>query len=326
MTVHVRGLAVLLAKVTVSAGLMTFLLVRADLGAIRETLAAAAPGWLAVAFLMFFTGYVITAARWRLLLAAQGVTARLGELVQSFAIAVFFNNLLPSTIGGDAFRMYDSWRLGANRAESISVVLVDRILGLLALMSVAAVALLFAPEVSGRTPLIGWLLAAVMAGIAAGLWLVFGRAAPRLMKLTRRSRIFAWPMARVSSLVSGLAPFRNRPDVLWRALALSVLLQTNVIVHFIVLAHALDVPIAWPAMFIIVPLALLLMILPVSVNGIGLREAVFVFLFGLYGIDREQAIAFAWTSFAMIVAQGMLGGIVFATRRARLHRQVEAQR
>jgi uncharacterized membrane protein YbhN (UPF0104 family) len=68
-------------------------------------------------------------------------------------------------------------------------------------------------------------------------------------------------------------------------------------------------------MFIIIPLATLIMLAPVSINGVGVREAVLVFFFSLYGVNEEAAIAFAWVWLAMLLAQGVVGGVVLMLRR-----------
>jgi uncharacterized membrane protein YbhN (UPF0104 family) len=95
---------------------------------------------------------------------------------------------------------------------------------------------------------------------------------------------------------------------------LSLLLQMNVIVHFIIIALAMGLDIPIIAMFVIIPVATVVMMLPVSINGIGLREAVFVLFFGMFGLAGDQSIAFAWIAYGFVLAQGLLGGLVFAGR------------
>lgn len=304
------------AKILVSGGLIWWLLRSADLATIGHTVASADRRILLVAFLVFFIGYFITAARWKLLLHTQGVASRIWFLVQSFAIAVFFNNFLPSTVGGDVYRMYDSWRLGAGKTRAVSVVLVDRIFGLFALLCYALAASLFVPEVARRLPGLQLFILLAMAGIMVIAWLAFGGGHHLLRRVQELEHpLFRLPLKIVNRIAAGFELFRGRRDVLLKALGFSFLLQLNVVFHYWLITAALGLEVPFHAMFLVVPLALLLMMLPVSINGIGLRETVFVFLLGLFAVSREQAIAFAWISFGMILAQGVIGGIVFMVRR-----------
>ena len=84
-----------------------------------------------------------------------------------------------------------------------------------------------------------------------------------------------------------------------------------------IVAYALDINVPVTGMFIIIPLATLIMLLPVSINGVGVREATLVFFFSIYGVSAESAIAFAWIWLAMLLGQGVVGGIVFMFRKNR---------
>ena len=306
----------IVAKVLVSLGLIVWLLRRSDLDAIWRTLAGADIGRLAAAFLVFFLVYWLIAARWRLLLAAQKVPASTVYLVNSFAISIFFNNFLPSIVGGDLYRMYDSWRLGARRSVAVSVVLVDRVTGLFALLCYAFVASFYAAPLVARVPSLQWLLLLAVGAIAIAGWLIFAPAGRRLESLLgNRHPLLRRPLGLLEKIVSSFALFSGRHDVLLRALGLSLLAHlTSIVVHMLLL-NALGIQAPLHSMFIVVPLAFLLMMVPVSINGIGLREAVFVFLLSAFGVGAEQAIAFAWASFGLTLAQGVVGGVVFLLRR-----------
>ena len=103
---------------------------------------AEADKWLIVgAFLLYFVGLCIIASRWKLLLRVQGVSASFFTLVKSMMVAIFFNNFLPSTIGGDAMRAYDTWKLGGGKTQSVSIVFIDRLLGVFTLFILALLAL-----------------------------------------------------------------------------------------------------------------------------------------------------------------------------------------
>ncbi|MDE0978169.1 MAG: lysylphosphatidylglycerol synthase domain-containing protein, partial [Arenicellales bacterium] len=109
--------------------------------------------------------------------------------------------------------------------------------------------------------------------------------------------------------------YRSASSAILRAFGLSVLLQINVVVHFVLIARGVGIMVPVESMFLIVPVAIFVMMLPLSINAIGVREAIFVFFFSLYGVPDFQALALAWVSYGFTLIQGVLGGIVFAVRR-----------
>jgi uncharacterized membrane protein YbhN (UPF0104 family) len=116
-------------------------------------------------------------------------------------------------------------------------------------------------------------------------------------------------------VIKVFAAYNGKPAVLMGALALSVLLQLNVILHYYLLALALQISVPLDAMFIIIPVSIVVMMIPVSINAIGVREAIFVIMFGLYGVSNSDSLAFAWMSFILITLLGVVGGVVFMLRR-----------
>lgn len=293
-----RRWVILALKVAVSATLMTWVLLRTDLGSVIGALGRSEPALVAAAFALNFVGYLVSILRWRVLLIAQGARPGLRFLVQGYMTAVFFNNILPSTIGGDTLRIYDSWQLIGSRSRAVAVIVLDRLVGVLALALYAVVALTLAPRFpSDLGPVRLWLGAGVI-GILAVVWVVFF--APR--RLPGRAG-------------TALDAYRGNRTALAHALGLSVLLQGNVILFYFLLAQSLDFSVSAVAYFIAIPIALVLMAVPISINGIGIRENAFAFLFGAYGVSAAEAVALAWLALAIGLAHGALGGIVYTTRR-----------
>ena len=303
------------AKVLVSGTVLFWIIHDLELKQVALVIAEADALLLLLAFLMFFLGYLITAFRWRLLLSAQGVSARIGFLVRSFIVAIFFNNLLPSTIGGDIVRVYDSWRLGNSRSGAASVVIVDRLMGLLALASYALVTVISAWELAGLVPALPALVLGATLAVGSLAWFVFF-APRRLYQALEKYHApgTAPPWRILAKIASAFSVFSGRRDLLGRAFGLSLLLQLNVIIHFIIVSRALGIDIPVLAMFTVIPLSIFVTMLPVSINGIGLREGVFVFFFSAYGIGAVEAVAFAWVALGFVILQGIMGGILFATR------------
>ena len=145
----------LLLKISLSVALILWMTRDITLGSVFAVITESSPSLLTLAFSLFFVGYVITAFRWRTLIRVQGGDAPIFFLVRSFMVALFFNNFLPSTVGGDVVRMYDSWRLGNSKSDAVTVVLVDRFLGVIVLLWFALLALIFDEAVAGAVPLLG---------------------------------------------------------------------------------------------------------------------------------------------------------------------------
>lgn len=278
---------------------------------------AEADKWLIVgAFLLYFVGLCIIASRWKLLLRVQGVSASFFTLVKSMMVAIFFNNFLPSTIGGDAMRAYDTWKLGGGKTQSVSIVFIDRLLGVFTLFILALLALFLSSiEVSFIANIKIWILVAVAAGLL-GIYILFFQARPISKFLHQHDQTKPNILIRLlEKIFDVFAVYNDKPGVLFIALLLSLLLQINVILHYYLLALSLGINIPLQDMFIIVPVAIVVMMVPVSINAIGVREAIFVTMFGLYGVSNADALAFSWMSFILITVLGIIGGLVFMMRK-----------
>ncbi len=104
---------------------------------------------------------------------------------------------------------------------------------------------------------------------------------------------------------------------LLRAFLISLLLQTNVVTFYYLIGRAMGFTIPYSAYFLIVPVAIVVMMLPLSINGIGIREGVFVLLLSTFGATSAESVAFAWTEHGLTLCYGIVGGIVFLLRKSR---------
>ena len=306
----------LLLKISLSIALILWITQGVALDSVFAVITESSASLLILAFSLFFVGYMIAAFRWRTLIRVQDGDAPIFFLVRSFMVALFFNNFLPSTVGGDVVRMYDSWRLGNTKSDAVTVVLVDRFLGVIVLFCFALLALVFDETVASEVPFITAWVAAGLAGMGIATWLVL--TIP--VSITQRlSSAKSGVMARIGGILEkvhrSFQAYRQARSAVLRALGLSVLLQVNVVVHFILVARAVGIDVPAESMFLIIPVAVFIMMVPISINAIGVREAVFVFLLSLYGVQSVEALAFAWIAYSFTLLQGVLGGLVFALRR-----------
>jgi hypothetical protein len=305
-------------RLAVSVALVAWLLRRTDFAEVGAAFRAADLRFVAVAVLLVPLGYLTSVCRWRLLLRAQGGDARLSFLLQSLMVGIFFNNLLPSTIGGDAVRAWDTARAGVNRATAVAVIVVDRFVGLLALMLFAAAGLTLSGRIVAHVPALSfWVWAGVAGmGLAAAVLFLPSRRAPALLARLGAALPGRWG-GLPAKISAALFAFQGQGSVLLRAFGWSLVMQSLVVINAWVLARALRVPIPLAGFFLIVPLALFLMMVPVSINGIGVRENAYAFFFRAFGVAASLGVAVAWLDYGIILLQALAGGAVYALFRAR---------
>lgn len=311
-----------IARILVAAVLLAIVFRGVALEEVAAAIVEADGTLILAAFAMNWAGILLSVARWRGLLRAQGGDASHGAMARSFLVGQFFNNLLPSTIGGDAVRAYDSFRFGASRGAALTIVVVDRLLGLAALgiFALVSATLLTRPTIS--TPFLAAALlgAAATAGLSA--WVIL---APPAAVLALLARLPVGIRRRVQVLGRQLSDALLRfhdPVVLGRAFAISVVLQISVIVFYALLGAGLGFSVPHGHWFMIVPVAVLTMLAPVSINAIGVREGIFAFLLASYGVPKAGAVAFAWLAYASVALQAVLGGAFYVARARRGERPV----
>ncbi|HWM92295.1 MAG TPA: lysylphosphatidylglycerol synthase transmembrane domain-containing protein [Thermoanaerobaculia bacterium] len=307
------AMAPILLRVAVSAALIAWVLSRTPIREVLEAFRSADIRFILLALALTPLGYWSSVSRWRLLIRSQGGDAPFGFLVRSFLVGVFFNNLLPSTIGGDAVRAYDTARSGIGRASAVGIVVVDRFIGLLALMLFAGVGLFLSGHLTDEVPeLFGWVAggAAVMALAAALLFLPSRRAPDLLARLGPRFK----------KISDAIFAFQGKGMVLAQAFGYSLVLQTLVVLNGWLLSKALHVPIPLPYFFLIVPLAVFVMMIPVSINAIGVRENVWAFFFVAFGVASAKGVAVAWLDYGLVLLHALAGGAIYAWSHRGPHR------
>ena len=303
-------------KYAISGVLIYWILRGSNLSEIFSVLRSGDTPLFLLAFSLNFVSLYVSAYRWRVLLNAQGIDVPLFFLLKSCAVGVFFNNFLPSTVGGDAMRAYDSWQAAKNKASAVAVIFVDRFLGLLALMLFALGAVIVSKELTASLPFLYLWLVFITAALLLFIWIVFWPS--RWMStVVPKISLFFWPRLRsvLDKFLGAFVAFQGKKGALVKGVGLSIILQANVVMHYYFFAKGLNFSVPLYNFFLIVPLAALIMTIPVSINAIGVREHTFVFFFTAFGVSKIEAIALAWLIYGVVIFQGVLGGIIYALRR-----------
>jgi uncharacterized protein (TIRG00374 family) len=310
-----RRRLILVAKIVISVALLAVLVTRSDAPRLWSYVRSASLPWLAGALGLYLLMVLASAWRWGLLLAAQGVHVPARRLTQSFLVATFFNNFLPSNIGGDVIRVADTVRDARSRTLAATVVLMDRAIGLLGLVLLAAVAATVARSggLEGPVP-------------SSALWFGFAAAtiisAPAVLAPGGLERLLGpirrfhpeWIGARLEQLTQVLSRFRSAPGAMFGCFAGAILVQALLVGFYAAVAHSIGVPVSPWHMAVVVPMSFLVQMLPVSVNGFGLREATFSFYFTRLGLPIEAALVVSLLGAGLVMLFSLSGAAVYVSR------------
>lgn len=267
----------------ITAGLFIYLLIRQDWQKVGTALMQI-PGWvLPLAFALYICGQLANGARWFTLLRAQDVTITYAQTLQLIFAGAFASNFLPSTIGGDALRILGIFQYTTNRVTAVASIILDRFLNVLAYITVLPVALM---TVGGMLPA-GTALASV--GVMGGLNRLWQKA-----WLELRNAFSVW---------------RERKSSVLAAFGISWLSIFVIFLALWLLANGLGIPVTLWQVMGINALTYLITLLPVSINGLGLREIAITGLYMQVGASVEQASALAIISRLMLMAETLPGAL-----------------
>jgi uncharacterized protein (TIRG00374 family) len=306
------------ARVALQVGLSVVLigaiLWQADLHKIGNALRDSSPGWFCAAIAVNVVATFVMSLRWYLLLAARGRRdPGLWWLFETYSIALLMGQILPTAVGGDAVRAIDLARRTGARAEAVSSVLVDRVVGLAALGARAACGALAGGTGIDRGTAIALGLGVVAATAVAAAALFSRRFQPllrRLAPVAAKLRV----EAPLRALYHALHAYRGHPASLAWVFLLGVFAQGLRAVSIYFLAVGMNLDLGFATLLVLCPILFLVTIVPVSLNGIGLREATFVVVLAGADVGREDAFALGLAYFAVGVITGGLGGLALLRR------------
>ena len=297
--------------------MLAILFSKIDAGRLWATAKRASLVWLAAALSVYLVNVMASIWRWRLLLDAQEVDVPARTLLGSFLVALFFNNFLPSNIGGDVIRIRDTARPAGSKTLATIVVLTDRVIGLMGLVLVAALGATMAAAAAGHGPAPIW-----PTWLWVGFLIATALSAPVVLAPAGVGRILQpltvfhpeWVGGRIEHVTAALARFRDRPAALASCFGGAVFVQTATVTFYVAVAYALAIHVTAWDLAVIVPISFIVQILPVSVNGFGVREATFSFYFTRLGLPIESALLVSLTGTALIMLFSLSGAAVYVAR------------
>lgn len=316
---QVKRLLLQLMKILVSLVLIVFLLYKVSPSKLAVLLGSMNPIALTASIAVFFVSSLLGSIQWHFLLKAGGIQLDFSKTFRLYFVGLFFNNFLPANVGGDAVKIYDVTRVGNDPYQVFAITLLDRIIGITGLCILALVAsfiLLNGGEVHNARIYIIIFIGCIAPVFALALNKRLSSSVRKLFGMIT----FRGLGERFDTVFRQLGSFRRLRTLLAKLTLFALVVQFMRVATHILVGKALGIELGISDLvyfYVFVPLLGLVMILPISLNGLGLREGTGILLFTQIGISKEHALLMEFITYVVMVFVSLIGGVFFLTRHLR---------
>jgi uncharacterized protein (TIRG00374 family) len=318
--------AILLLKVAVSVGLFAYIFHKVDARHLWEIMRTAKFSFLAGAIVVYLVIQVLSAYRWRLLLIPLQMEVPFRKLLAYYFLGMYSNLFLPSAIGGDVVRVYYLNKVTRRLSGSSTSVFLDRDLGLAALLLIATVvAALTGMSFNGvaLAPIFGLISVAFIGANLVIFYKPSYRLLHKLLSLLRMKKVDE----KVERLFESVNSYRGAWRVLLLSLVVSILIQLGGVLVNLLNGWAIGLQTRGGATdyMVFIPAIMLIIMIPLSIGGLGWRELSFIAFFKSVGATEAQAVTLALLWFAVQVVTSLPGGIIYISEVVRKKEHISAQ-
>jgi len=295
------------ATLLVTSAAVAYILSQVDLGKTKDIIASASVPWLLLSAALTLVTVPPMGWRWQQLLGVRGVHEPVAWLTRTYFVSYAVGQVLPTSVGGDASRIFETSRRHPGQITPVTgSVLLERALGGAVTLLLAGVGLLLA---IGRYPIGAYLWIELVFVIATiGVAFVF------FSRTIRRRLVFLGPIARrlrvekpARAVYDGLHGYRDHPGTLVVVAVVTAAAQLTRVVAIYASGRAVGIDLSVLPYVVLGPLLFLVMLVPFTINGIGVREAFFVSFLGKLGIDHDHAFACGFLFFVMTILLALPG-------------------
>ncbi len=300
------------ARLLITAAILAYLLRSIDIGASMHAMLRVNPWWFAFTLLLVAIDRVVMAIRWLLLLRAAGVDIPATTALRIFLTSSFVGSFLPAGVGADAARAYAVASRTSRGSQAVASVGVDRILGLVAI------------AVLGIAGLAGWaqhvepslrlrlLAVAAFGGLAVLAVFWVDRIARMAVPSRWHGTLWGW---RILRLGDAIGAYRQHPKVLIQVMALSIAVQLVRVFQGYGLGRGLGIQVGLEYYLVFMPVAMLVLLLPVSISGFGLPQAAIVWLLRPMGVPDTESLALSTLLIVIGIIGNLPGALLYAVRK-----------
>ncbi len=298
-------------RVIFTVGALWFLATKLNWQEFWTVLRQANLGWLVLAVVAYGGVVLVSIVRWHLLLEVAGAAGGGGRTAQLAVAGLFFNSILPGVMGGDVMRAFWAARDAPQaRPAAVVSILLERVLGLTATVLLGAALILPHWKELNQHPVThaGALAFVIVAGLLLVILTVL--ATPFSSRLLGVDHSTGWRKAAAEG-AKACHVCLTHPVGAGAGLFLSLISQGLLVTLFFTVAEAMALPADFGQLASVLPMVAMVTVLPITWNGLGLREAAFVTFLGVYGVPAAQAVAISLTAFGVILLWNLVGGVVY---------------
>ena len=297
MSRRLKGVAKSFLRAGVSLTLFAWLLSQQDRGQLLAALKAMSPEAFLPAFSMYLFSQVVSARRWQIISRSLGFQGNFLTYLKYYFVGMYFNLFLPTGVGGDFLKVIYLTRDRPEKLKATYTVLIDRALGVGAMIGIGGLATFF------LTSPLPHHFTLFLQGVGASV-------------------LMALALSRAISPLKGFLSILEKPNTLKVAFLYSITIQGLGMGSIAVLGHGMGLDVEISYYFAMFPLVALAILLPISFNGIGVREGGFIYFMGLRGIPQEKALTLSLWFFGIQVVSSLVGGAVYGLG---LHRNLHSR-
>lgn len=272
-------------------------------------------GYLSMSLALVVGDRFVNAIRWNLLIAARGFNVRLGEVIRIYFVSSFAGLMLPSNFGGEAVKAYGLSRISSRRIDSVSSVVVERVIGMVALCLFCLLGYALADDAVRDNALIQFVAVSAVAAIAAVglLSMAVGAESVAASVLSLKGRVGRL----IGKIWNGLHVYRGDVKVLFLSLCLGLIVQVVRIVLTWLAGLSVGLSLDLSAYVLFVPITSFAAMLPLSIAGIGIVEGAYVYSFSLAGANGATVLAMALIVRVLTIMSVLPGAWLYASRPTR---------
>ncbi len=301
----------IIIRFIVGIGLLIILFWKVGTIEILSNLKNIAPNYILVAITLFVLAVLIISFRWKLLLAAHGIAIPFHKTVAYYLIGFYFNNFLPTVVGLDIIRAIYASNDYGKKAECFASIVSEKAIGLLAILLIGV---FFLPLFIMRDRFILIIFLALLSFailFLAGIFFFPHRKRLRGFSWLFRMRILLKLKDKMQNLYDAIHYYKNKKRVVFQVLLLSFIYQLTLITIFFLIGRALQLIVPYYYFLAFIPVINIGSMIPITPNGIGIRESLCVYLFGLAGVAPSQSILLSMIYFGIALLISLGGAVLF---------------